>query len=589
MKALVLATLSVVAVRLAAAPFIAADDPRIAEIAALLPERPRLPDAFVDSRGADVKLAERLLRAPATSIPDAVFLEYWNDPAVKTDKRYVDLSIERQRNLRVLEVAEAQEGKGRFLKKIEEYLLSYCDQTSWISMGHDPHHRHFDGRARRIDLGSALMSMDTSRVISRFGDRLDPSVVARVKKAVRVHTIDIYDALIDDPSRMREFESGWFCGVPCNNWTPACHREVAYAALASVDSREERARIMLAAAKGVADYIASVPADGYCTEGIGYWDYGFGQFLDLGLVLRDASRGRIDVFADPMAKKLMDFANRIQVEPGFGPGFADSDPGSPDRGVMEKGFGVWPDLRPKGPLPIRDVFDVSQVYVLRRNPSDRRKPFGIGFKGGHNEEFHNHNDVGSYALFFGGCEMVCDPGVKHYTKDSWGPKRYDDPTRGSHGHPLPLPAGVRQAAGRTCAAKVIAASYADGRDVVTLDLAGAYPRVPDLLKLERTFAYDRAKQEISVEDRVAFASPQTFETPIITRCQVRTDWDPSTFDLISLDGSRAVAVKVETAGGDWTWDRTLFDKTPRTLVQRHAVRFTAPVKDASVRFAFRPR
>ena len=569
-------------------PFIAKNDPRIAKIAAMLPEVPALPECAVEKRKCDIRLAERLLAEPATTIPDSVFLEYWNSD-IKTDKKYVDLHTARRARLITLVEAEVAEGKGRFLGKIEEYLLSYCNQTSWISMGHDPKRIYFDGKARRIDLGSALMSMDISETVSRLRGRISPAVVERVKKAVRVHTIDIYNLMIEAPSTRHQYGSGWFCGVPSNNWTPACHREVVYAALACIDSREERARIMLAAAKGVADYIASVPEDGYCTEGIGYWDYGFGQFLALGLALRDASKGRLDIFSDPKAKKLMNFSNRIQVEPGFGPGFADSNPGMPNRFVMEKGFGVWPDLRPKGKLPPRDIFDVSQVYILRRSPSDGRTPFGIGFKGGHNAEFHNHNDVGSYAIFLGGREMVCDPGVKYYTKDSSGATRYNSPMRGSYGHPVPLPAGVQQAPGRQFCAKLVSASFADAKDIVTLDLAGAYPNVPGLVKLERTFIYDRAAQEVSVEDRVEFSSPQSFESPIITRCQVRTDWDESVFDLVTQDNARTLSVKVEATGGDWSWSRTFFDNAPRVLVQRHAVRFANPVTRASVRFAFRPR
>ena len=109
---------------IAESPFIAKDDPRIAEIAAMLPEVPALPECAVEKRQCDIRRAERLLTEPATTIPDSVFLEYWNSD-IKTDKKYVDLHTARRARLITLVEAEASERKGRFIEKIEEYLFLY--------------------------------------------------------------------------------------------------------------------------------------------------------------------------------------------------------------------------------------------------------------------------------------------------------------------------------------------------------------------------------------------------------------------------------------------------------------------------------
>ena len=42
--------------------------------------------------------------------------------------------------------------------------------------------------------------------------------------------------------------------------------------------------------------------EGYCQEGISYWNYGYGRFLALGLTVRAATGGKVDFFADPKAK-----------------------------------------------------------------------------------------------------------------------------------------------------------------------------------------------------------------------------------------------------------------------------------------------
>ena len=68
--------------------------------------------------------------------------------------------------------------------------------------------------------------------------------------------------------------------------------------------------------------------DGYCSEGVGYWNYGFGHYVMLAETLRQATGGKVD---------LMDAAARPARSPrsgggwkslpGIYPAFADCDPG----------------------------------------------------------------------------------------------------------------------------------------------------------------------------------------------------------------------------------------------------------------------
>ena len=51
-------------------------------------------------------------------------------------------------------------------------------------------------------------------------------------------------------------------------------------------------------------YLSGFGEDGYCSEGLGYWGYGFGHYLYLAQILYDFTEGRIDLFAFNNAEKM---------------------------------------------------------------------------------------------------------------------------------------------------------------------------------------------------------------------------------------------------------------------------------------------
>ena len=48
----------------------------------------------------------------------------------------------------------------------------------------------------------------------------------------------------------------------------------------------------------------------------------------------------------------------------------------------------------------------------------------LGMKGGHNDESHNHNDVGSFVVYHNGKPILVDPGVGEYTSKTFSKERY---------------------------------------------------------------------------------------------------------------------------------------------------------------------
>jgi hypothetical protein len=105
-------------------------------------------------------------------------------------------------------------------------------------------------------------------------------------------------------------------------------------------------------------------------------------------------------------------------------------------------------------------------------------------KGGYNHESHNHNDVGSYALYFDGAPVLCDIGIGTYTKKTFSPQRYEIPWTRSLTHNIPEINGAEQSFGREYTADGF--SVTEGRAEVSF--AKAYPDKAEIVSLKREYA-----------------------------------------------------------------------------------------------------
>jgi hypothetical protein len=149
----------------------------------------------------------------------------------------------------------------------------------------------------------------------------------------------------------------------------------------------------------------------------------------------------------------------------------------------------------------------AQVLVVRDDPK-AEVPFSFAFKGGHNHELHNHNDVGSFVVGVGNALHLGDPGVGSYNVD-----RRVSASR-SLIHPVPIPNGVEQGEGWAFKGTVLAVENDDRHNMVHLDIKAAYFPDADLKKLDRKVVYDRKKREITITDSCELNKPGTYELPL---------------------------------------------------------------------------
>lgn len=540
------------------------DPDRVKEIAGWLPPHPAAPgdpiavrthwDALARTPDGinKIRQAERVQKEKFPDVPDEWYLEF-----TKTGNRnhFERPYGQRMRQISALFIGECLENKGRFIEALETRILAVCEERSWVMPAHDGALGNFNRTKLHVDLGSSARGWMLSIVYSTLGEKLSPAVRERIKSEVyrRILTPYLNALRSGDPNG-----NWWMIGD--NNWNAVCHAGVTGCSLALMDKPEDRAEILAAVEKFNPIFISGFTNDGYCSEGMGYWNYGFGHEVMMGLEIRAATQGKLDILSGDKTRRIAGYAFRYQIEPGHCPYFADGG-GAPSQEVWATMRQVWPECvpdkiadypilggsvqqlllrgfgqeppRPANPQPermeIRDWFPDAEVLICRQS-GDCPVKFGLGVKGGHNNEQHNHNDVGSYTIVLDGLEMLGDPGGEVYTRRTFSGHRYESKVLNSYGHPVPVVNGQLQPPGRKYAAKMLKADFSDQLDVLEIDLTGAY-KCPELKRLVRSVSYDRENRTVTISDRVEFSKPCSFSSPIITYRDIVPGDGPNRFTL----------------------------------------------------------
>lgn len=602
------------------------DSSRVAEIAAMLTAdpfgvgRPARERAAWETLGkADnaaqvIASAERLVKSPIPELTDELFLDFSRTGNRSRCQRVLS---ERRSRIPLLTVAECLENQGRFLPALEESIRAVCAAKTWVLPAHDRSLQNFKGELIDIDLAVAGLSAELATTYYWLDDKLSPEVRQLIRDELNRRTFEPFKSCV----RTGTPRMWWITGT--NNWNAVCLAGTVGAALAVIESREERAFYVAAAEKSINYFLSGFTADGYCSEGTGYWNYGFGHYVLLAETLRQATDGKLDWMASPKVEAIADYGRRIEILDGVYPAFADCSVNArPSLHLMaylsrlyrlgmtdveERGLGVAGGLpsslaslgiycfpnaasgqapaEPK-PLALRDYFTDAGVLICRPGPNSESR-FGVALKGGHNAEHHNHNDVGTYLLAVNGGAPLLDPGAEVYTARTFSSRRYDSDVLNSFGHPVPRVAGQLQRTGRQAAAKVMQTDFTDEVDTIVLDLRAAYA-VDALQQLQRTFAYSRhGTGTLTVTDEVRLIEPGSFETALVTFSKWR---QISPNRLLVGEGDETVEVTIDSGEHGFQVEPVEIDedlkggKTPTRL----GIRLDEPVKQARIVLTIRP-
>ncbi|MFZ2654496.1 MAG: heparinase II/III family protein [Victivallales bacterium] len=557
-----------------------------------------------------VASAEKLLKNPMPPTSDALYLDY-----SKTGNRehWQQVAGKRRGRIKIFTAAECIENKGRFIPALEEAIADICMERTWVMPAHDTKLANFNGKITEIDLGSSGLANDMACAYFILGDSLSEKCRKTIEDNIDRRILVPFRNMMSGKQKM-----DWWINCT-NNWNAVCLGNVTAIALTMVGPKQERAQYISDALKYSKFFLSGFTDDGYCSEGMGYWNYGFSHYMMLAEAILKATHGKINLFDDSGTRNISGFHSKIEIMNGVCPAFADCDimakPSdalvkfisykygnssgeyenfSTEGGLFCMMIAAFPEETGKiqaskqepGDYSLRTWFNNAGILICRPGKDSSCK-IGAALKGGNNKEHHNHNDVGSYVIVIGKEPIILDPGAEVYTARTFSGKRYESNLLNSFGHPVPVVGGQLQKTGAEAKAKILKTDFTDDSDILEMDIRSAYP-VNELKSLTRTFVYSRKGDgSLIVTDEVSFSKPMSFETAAVTTGTFEKKSDSS---LIISSGEEKILVEFSSdAGKIEITSEEIKEETHRKVKPlRIGLKLKNPVEKAKVTVKYSP-
>lgn len=387
-----------------------------------------------------------------------------------------------------------------------------------------------------IDLGSGALGAQMAAAYHFFHDtfdKVDPVISRVIKLSIKKQILDPY---LDPSNYKPHWWLGFDLkpGTVINNWNPWCNADVMLCFLLVEDDRERLLQAVNQSFKSVNLFIGYVKKDGACEEGPAYWGHAAGKLYDYLQIMDYAHVGQLPLLAQKQIKDMGEYISRSFVNDGWVVNFADATAklsyspsliynyGKAVSSDEMQDFAIYNLARKSqgkfaqpGPVLGNDIFrsleslkyinemtqrvnqlneqiasggslDQSIAQLRRHVPVftwypetefcyiKNSKDWFFAAKGGHNNESHNHNDIGTFILYKGAVPVFVDAGVGTYTKKTFSKERYAIWSMQSNWHNLPVINGKTQKNGREYESRSVEANGKGKAKSFKLDIAGAY-------------------------------------------------------------------------------------------------------------------
>lgn len=170
-----------------------------------------------------------------------------------------------------------------------------------------------------------------------------------------------------------------------------------------------------------------------------------------------------------------------------------------------------------------DIFLPVLGVMVARGVDRKNHVWDVAAKAGHNAEFHNHNDCGSYLVNVDGIDLISEIGYPEYERDYFGPRRYEFLAARTEGHSLPVIGLWEQKEGREHAARVLRCHLGEERAEFALDASKCYPKAAGCRRFLRTLRFDKRSGSVSIEDEFSLSRIEGIEDAVITTGRVRIE------------------------------------------------------------------
>lgn len=479
--------------------------------------------------------------------------------------------------LREITVLEAIRNNGDLLADIVDGVWAMLDEFTWCVPAHNGFGWYGEADSLPdpddyvLDLFQAETGALLAEVYYMFKDKfseISVNIGKRIEKDLRERVIW--------PFVNREYNYMGFnrCASTAvvDNWNPWITSNVLFVALVLGDGS-----VISKAAKTLDNYVSLIGEDGGCDEGPLYWFKAGGKLVEAAEYLRLLTG--IDITSNEKLKNCAEFNIKSNLFGNVFANFADASPyvyliggyyvvskitGSEDiynfgRSVYEytkKMGGDFTNIRTDTVRMIVSTLEAmmdfeenkrefahSESYYVEsiQTKSFHKGEYDVAVKAGHNDERHNHNDVGNFIIAKNKEIFIIDVGAKDYSKDTFSENRYKIWVNSSDYHNLPEISGTSQKQGKDYKARNIR-NIENG---FCQDIAPAYEG-EGILKWERTLLVDEGRIDIT-ED---FEYEDEKEAVIHLMTQFKPQKEEYGFSLASKTGAK---MEVHFSG-DFTYD-----------------------------------
>lgn len=440
----------------------------------------------------------------------------------------------------------------KHLERLQDTIWEMCDQYVWALPAHMPNIT--ENNNCELDLDSTTIGYALALIKVFLNDRLHDLIKARI------------DAEIDRRIVKPFLEKRWHWEFRENNWTTVCSGAVGCTLMLNCPHVFDL--VMDRINHNMQTYIDNgYRDDGVCTEGAGYWSYGFGYYLTYAEMLKTYTDGRVDLTKGERVKNIAMFLQKLFLDENVVVNYGDCGAGS--QVSMPAGYlyllkTLFPD---DVELPPQNIFAYEVHYFtyflntfrfydpsfesakLSKNAEyfmadqgwyvKRTEKYGFACRGGSNGESHNHNDVGSFILSKNDKQVLVDMGGRPYTRQYFEhPQRYTFLETSSRGHNVPIVNGKYQGNGGNRAITTFE------NNIVKIDFACVYYQ-DELKKLVRSFAPD--ENGVTITDE--FDGVSEFTERLVSHSQPKIEDGKITVDGVTITFDKYIAsarVEVET-------------------------------------------
>jgi len=431
--------------------------------------------------------------------------------------------FKRREVLASLVTAEVLEHKGRFIPDIVDGIFLICEESFWGVSAHSPKDLQCtlipDIEGDYIDLFGAETAANLAVIYYILYDQLSEycdEILVRIKYEIERRIIKPYLNHTDF------WWMGYYNNV--NNWNPWILSNLLTVFLLLKDRDDTffcGIKKMLYEINSIYDVY---PMDGGCDEGASYWTSSGATFFEFCYQLYITTKGKLNFFDDEKVKNIGKYEHRAYIGNGYFMNFAD---GSPKPGgtvssilylfgkmtndktlmtfakvnLLNATNSVTSKVPKKRDNKLKRILN-NIIYtddILNQGefvPEEnfcfnntqvsfaRQGKWYYASKGGHNAENHNHNDVGSFIVYYDNSPLLIDPSCGVYTKQTFSSDRYSIWTMQSDWHNTVKINGCSQNVGKEYCADY----FNQSNKTTNISFSKAYPEESKIDELKRSIS-----------------------------------------------------------------------------------------------------